>query len=88
MGSNAIPHSLLQLFQFGKPVLLLPRKHHLFVYSDLKDATSAGKQRHFTHFLSKVVSISWAIQAARISQRHCVQYWISIRGLTILEPWI
>ena len=70
MRSDAIPHSLLQLLQFGKPVLLLPRKHHLFVYSDFKDPLLPGSNATSPTSRSKIASSSWAIQAARISQRH------------------
>ena len=69
-GFISIPVSLFQ-----------PRPDGVIADTNLEDASGGGVSAISPISVEKVVRSSCAIHAARRSQRHCVQYSISIRGV-------
>src|SRR5438132_1057793 len=84
-GCNPVPHHPFQLLDVGKPGLLGPGPDEAPSRRISKMPPVPGTSVTPRISCSNVTSSSCAIQAARSSHRHRVQYSISIRGFSELD---
>ena len=80
-GSDAIPDNLFEFLDLRKPSSLGSRPAGFIADTNRENASVPGINAISPISVENVVRSSCAIHAARRSQRHCVQYSISIRGV-------
>jgi hypothetical protein len=79
-GGDAVSDELLEFLDVGKAPRSFARPDELALRANVEDASARRDDASSPMSSWNVVSSSCAIQAARRSQRHCVQYLISTRG--------
>jgi hypothetical protein len=79
-GIQAIAHALLKDLDVGKAAISLALPDRQAVTGDFEDTTGLGASATSPRSVPKVEGSSCAIQAARSSQWHWVQYAMTMRG--------
>jgi len=86
-GRDSVPDKLFELLDLRKPPFIRAGPDDLNAKAHFEYTPVPGIRATSPILLWNVVKSSGAIQAARKSQRHCVQYVISIRGVLAVTLW-